>query len=81
MRERTIYRPNRFLNMAATLIAAVLFEPFFALEAQSPTPTFTSIPAIAFDDTGPVIRAHAETEKPFTVAGEPAFLSASRTVD
>jgi glycogen debranching enzyme len=35
---------------------------------------FTSIPAIAFDATGPVIRAHAEPERPFTVAGERGVL-------
>ena len=34
------------------------------------TPTFHSLPAIAFESAGPVIRAHSETEKPFTVAGE-----------
>ncbi len=74
MPERTIYRSNRFFSLAATLIAALLFEPSFAIQAQSPSPTFTSIPAIAFDNTGPVIRAHAESEKPFTVAGERGVL-------
>ncbi|HEY2470846.1 MAG TPA: hypothetical protein VGI45_23840 [Terracidiphilus sp.] len=39
-----------------------------ALLSQSPT--FHSIAPISFDTSGPVIRAHAETEKPFTVAGE-----------
>jgi glycogen debranching enzyme len=39
-----------------------------ALLGQSPT--FNSIAPISFDTNGPVIRAHAETEKPFTVAGE-----------
>ncbi len=34
------------------------------------TPFLNSVPAIPFDSAGPVIRAHAETEKPFTVAGE-----------
>jgi glycogen debranching enzyme len=36
--------------------------------AQSPF--LNSVPSISFDGAGPVIRAHAETEKPFTVAGE-----------
>ena len=31
---------------------------------------FNSLPSIAFDTTGPVIRAHAEPLKPFTVSGE-----------
>jgi len=74
MRERTIYRSNCFFSVAATLITALLFEPSFAIQAQSPSPTFTSIPAIAFDNAGPVIRAHAEPEKPFTVAGERGVL-------
>jgi glycogen debranching enzyme len=39
-----------------------------ALLGQSPS--FRSVPAIAWDTSGPVIRAHAESEKPFTVAGE-----------
>jgi glycogen debranching enzyme len=34
------------------------------------SPAFRPVPAIAWDTSGPVIRAHAETEKPFTVAGE-----------
>src|SRR6478752_6159672 len=74
MRERTIYRPNLFISMAAAVVAVLLFEPPFAIEAQTATPTFISIPAIAFDNTGPVIRAHTEAEKPFTVAGERGVL-------
>jgi glycogen debranching enzyme len=35
---------------------------------------FTSIAPIAFDTTGPVIRAHTETLKPFTVAGQRGVL-------
>jgi glycogen debranching enzyme len=35
---------------------------------------FTSIALIAFDTTGPVIRAHTETLKPFTVAGQRGVL-------
>jgi glycogen debranching enzyme len=40
----------------------------------SQTSSFTSIPAISFDNSGPVIRANAESEKPFTVAGERGVL-------
>jgi len=43
---------------------------FTAGALLSQSPAFRSIPMIPFDTTGPVIRAHAETEKPFTVAGE-----------
>ena len=50
------------LCLAASLLLAVAS----AIHAQS----FTSIPAIAFDGAGPVLRAHSEAQKPFTVAGE-----------
>jgi glycogen debranching enzyme len=49
-----------------SMAAAVLFAVTPAIHAQ----TFNSIPAISFESSGPVIRAHAETLKPFTVAGE-----------
>ncbi len=55
-----------FFRMAA----AVLFAVVPAIQAQTPTQAFASIPPIPFDTTGPVIQAHAEPEKPFTVAGE-----------
>ncbi len=45
---------------------AVLFAVTAATHAQ----TFTPIPAIPFGEDEPVIRAHAEALKPFTVAGE-----------
>ncbi len=50
--------------------SAVLFAAAFAAPGQTPAPAFNSVPAIAFDTSGPVIRAHTESEKPFTVAGE-----------
>src|SRR5258708_9654284 len=62
--------PNRFLSIVSRTIPALLFAVTAAVPAQQSTPVFTSIPAIAFDTAGPVIRAHAEPEKPFTVAGE-----------
>jgi hypothetical protein len=49
-----------------TVASAILFVVASALNSQ----TFTSIPALPFDTAGPVIRAHAEALKPFTVAGE-----------
>jgi len=57
MRNRT----NPFCMGLALLLAVTS-----AIHAQS----FTSIPALPFDTGGPVIRAHSETLKPFTVAGE-----------
>ncbi len=44
--------------------------PLVAATTLAQTPTFSSLPAIGFETTGPVIRANSETEKPFTVAGE-----------
>src|SRR5579859_1189339 len=38
------------------------------------SPSFNSIPTIPFDTAGPVLRAHAEPQKPFTVAGERGVL-------
>jgi len=54
------------LVRALSRIAFVLF----AATTLAQTSLLNSVPAIPFDATGPVIRAHAETEKPFTVAGE-----------
>src|SRR5580658_5921802 len=57
-----MHSPRAFLSIAA----AMLLAGFPAIQAQ----TFTSIQALPFDTSGPVIRAHAEPLKPFTVAGE-----------
>jgi glycogen debranching enzyme len=48
----------------------LLFSVTSAIHGQAPNLSLSSIPAIPFDTSGPVIRAHAEPEKPFTVAGE-----------
>ncbi len=42
--------------------------------SQPPAPAFHPLPPIAFDSSGPVIRAHTEALKPFTVAGERGVL-------
>lgn len=47
-----------------------LFTLFFAIPIPGQSPIFAPVPPISFDTNGPVIRAHSETEKPFTVAGE-----------
>ena len=43
---------------------------FVAATSLAQTSAFNPLAAIPFDSDGPVIRAHSETEKPFTVAGE-----------
>ena len=43
---------------------------FVAATSLAQTSAFNPLAAIPFDSGGPVIRAHSETEKPFTVAGE-----------
>src|SRR5579863_8268396 len=64
----------------ALLLAGCCIVPARLSHAQQPAPapasapTFSALPAIAFDTSGPVIRAHAETLKPFTVAGERGVL-------
>ena len=45
-----------------------------SLLAQPHTPVFHSISSIPFDSSGPVIQAHTEALKPFTVAGERGVL-------
>lgn len=54
------------LRMATSFATALLFAVPSAIQSQ----TFTSIPEIQFDSSGPVIGAHSEPLKPFTVAGE-----------
>src|ERR1035437_4490454 len=52
------------------MAAAMLFAASSAIHAQ----TLNSIPSLPFSTAGPVIRAHAEPQKPFTVAGERGVL-------
>ena len=59
------------MYIRAILISLVL-APLSAAQAQSPV--VTSLPPIAFDTNGPVIQAHTEPLKPFTVAGERGVL-------
>ena len=62
----------------ARAVFTMLLTASLAVTAQNPaqhaTPSFAPIAPIAFDTTGPVIRAHTETLKPFTVAGEHGVL-------
>lgn len=56
---------------AVLLLASALSSP---AQALPPAPVFTSIPAVAFGPSGPVLRAPAQSQKPFTVAGERGVL-------
>ncbi len=49
---------------------ALILAATSALLSQSPAPVFNPLSPIAFDTSGPVINAHTEALKPFTVAGE-----------
>jgi glycogen debranching enzyme len=55
--------------MAAALLLVVISAIPPLGRAQQSVPVLNSIPAFPFDDNGPVIRAHPEPQKPFTVAG------------
>ena len=57
-----------FRELAAIFV--LFLNATSALLAQSPAPVFNALPPIAFDTSGPVISAHTEAFKPFTVAGE-----------
>src|SRR5579871_7038314 len=60
--------------MRRTFCLLLILVSASALFSQSPAPTFNPLPAIAFDTSGPVIRAHTDALKPFTVAGERGVL-------
>src|ERR1700757_3210481 len=62
-------RKLRFCMAAALLLA---LSPL--IQSQPSSPNFASIPPLAFDNSGPVIQAHTEALKPFTVAGERGVL-------
>jgi glycogen debranching enzyme len=63
---RGTFASFRRLGFPALLFAVTSAILASATHAQ----TFHSIPAIPFETAGPVIRAHTEALKPFTVAGE-----------
>lgn len=62
------------VRSALLCLAALLPTAFSsAIHGQSPAPAapqFSPLAPIAFDTSGPVIRAHSEALKPFTVSGE-----------
>src|SRR5579871_2820447 len=55
-------------------ICALFLGGAARLLSQTHAPVFNPLPPIAFDTSGPVIRAHTEALKPFTVAGERGVL-------
>ena len=60
------------LCMASAMLLAVASA--ITTSSSGQTTNFASVPAVPFDEAGPVIRAHAEEQKPFTVAGERGVL-------
>lgn len=67
--------PKSILFAKSLTLTLAALHSFPSAIAQVPTPTqFIPLQPIAFDSTGPVIRAHSETLKPFTVAGERGVL-------
>ncbi len=63
---------SRILTLSAVL--ALLPAAVCSSHAQVSNPSFTALPSIPFDTAGPVIQAHTEALKPFTVAGERGVL-------
>jgi glycogen debranching enzyme len=59
---------------AAGIAGAFLIAASSAIESQQPFPALSPIQAFPFDNTLPVIQAHSEPLKPFTVAGERGVL-------
>jgi len=60
--------------MRRTFCFLLFFASIPILFSQPHTPVFNPLPPIAFDTSGPVIQAHTEALKPFTVAGERGVL-------
>ncbi len=66
------FRPAALLALG--LLVAASSASALTSPPQPPAPVFASIPALAFDTSGPVLRAHIDAQKPFTVAGERGVL-------
>ncbi|HEU5352649.1 MAG TPA: hypothetical protein VFU55_13740 [Terracidiphilus sp.] len=64
--------PRLVLSVLLALVAAHL--PAQAPASMQPPPVFTAIAPIAFNTSGPVLRAPAQSQKPFTVAGPRGIL-------
>ncbi len=60
-------------SAVAAGLLSFAFAPLFA-QSPAPPPSFASLAPIAFDTSGPVLRAATDAEKPFTVAGERGVL-------
>ncbi|HUN85637.1 MAG TPA: hypothetical protein VMU48_14750 [Terracidiphilus sp.] len=69
---------SRCISVLSVLLAAASSVLAFAGQVAgphpSPAPVFASLAPIPFDTSGPVIRAHIQPQKPFTVAGERGVL-------
>ncbi|MFP5236187.1 MAG: amylo-alpha-1,6-glucosidase [Acidobacteriota bacterium] len=62
----------RTVPFCAAWVSTALAALLSAASAQAPH--FTPIAQVSFDNSGPVLRAHSEPLKPFTVAGERGVL-------
>ncbi|HVZ82264.1 MAG TPA: hypothetical protein VG893_01220 [Terracidiphilus sp.] len=65
--------------MRRPFVLCILAAIAAIVSAQTPPPpVFTPLPALSFDTSGPILRAGAETQKPFTVAGPRGVLLGQR---
>ncbi|HWA93063.1 MAG TPA: hypothetical protein VG844_00575 [Terracidiphilus sp.] len=58
----------------AVLLSLTAFTPLLRAQSPAPPPVFSALDPIVLSDSGPVLRAATDTEKPFTVAGEKGVL-------
>jgi len=58
------------ISCSGFLGTLILTMTICSASAQAPVPVFNALASMDLNQDGPVIRAHAEAEKPFTVAGE-----------
>ena len=72
MRRRVLHKSRRHLSSFAIVVALVAAADFAS--AQIATSSFSPLEPFAFNAAAPVLRAQAQTEKPFTVAGERGVL-------
>jgi glycogen debranching enzyme len=58
------------MRVRTALLCLAALLPALSSAIHSQNPQFTPVAPIAFDSSGPVLRAHTEALKPFTVAGQ-----------
>lgn len=65
---------SRITTLCVATAALVATSSAIAQNTRPAPPSFSSLAPIAFSTSGPVLHAPAQTEKPFTVAGERGVL-------